>query len=40
MGEQHLNAFSISTRLLKGAGVGDRTGNVTGLLVDTAKKFA
>ena len=40
LGEQHLNAFSITTRLLKGAGAGDRTSNVTGLLGDTAEKFA
>ena len=39
MGEQHLNAFAITARLLKCVGLGHRTGNVTGLLVDAAREF-
>ena len=36
MGEQHLNAFSITTRLLKGTCAGDRTSNVTSITVPLA----
>src|ERR1700758_1707701 len=38
MSEQHLDAFAVTTRFLKGFGVGDRAGNVAGLFIDVAEK--
>ena len=40
MSEQHLDAFALTTRLLKGFATGDRPRNVAGLLVEVAEELA
>jgi len=40
MGEQHLNALSVTTRLLERWGLGQRAGNIPGLFMDATRNNA
>ena len=40
MCEQHLDAFSVATRLLEGFGVSECAGGIASALVDAARDFA
>jgi hypothetical protein len=40
VGEQHLDAFAVSTRLLESLGLAERTGDVAGILMDAARDLA
>ena len=40
MGEQHLNALAITTRLLERSGAGKRSGDVARILMDAAGDLA
>ena len=40
VGEQHLDAFSVSARLLESLGLTERTSDVAGILMDAALDLA
>ena len=40
MGEQHLDALAVAARLLERLGLGKRTGDVAGVLIDAARDLA
>jgi hypothetical protein len=40
MGEQHLDALAVATRLLEGLGLAERTSRVAGIFIDAARDLA
>src|ERR1700757_2520220 len=40
VGEQHFDALTVATRLLKGLGLAERTSDIAGILVDAARDLA